>query len=302
MEESQLRLAAHIGVLDEIELIGPCVDQLRRLGVDEFIVCDLGSEDGTREFLCEHEGADFRVIDSSVAEPVEDWRRRNAAAIGQSKADWTLILDADEFPLVVGGDLKRALSRVEANLLRIPRHNMVLGERGLPVPLPPSQDDYAKLDLYLTPLAGHRPPLGPTDYWLKLVPAPKLAVRPHMLEALHAGTHSATLKPGCDDRRVMSRDIVLAHAALSTYPRFARKIGHVRDMFRLQEGLPEGFAWHWRRWADLANRGELEDEFRRSCLPRPQIEHLRERGEVASAAAVLASLASGIPAGQKALA
>ena len=100
----------------------------------------------------------------------------------------------------------------------------------------------------------------------------------------------------------MSRDIVLAHAALSTYPRFARKIGHVRDMFRHQEGLPEGFAWHWRRWAELASRGELEDEFRRSCLPTPQIERLRERGEVASAAAVLAAQADRSPAGQKAVA
>ena len=275
---------------------------MRRLGVDEFIVCDLGSRDGTREFLSEQEGPDFRIIDSSNAEPLEDWRRRNAAAISQSTADWALILDADEFPLALGDDLKRAFSRVEANLLRIPRYNMVLGEHGLPVPLPPSQDDYADLDLYVTPRTGFGPHLGPTDYWLKLAPLPKLAVRPHMLQALHAGTHNATLKPGCDDTAAMSCDIVLAHAALSTYRRFARKIDHVRTLFRLQEGLPESFASHWRRWADLASRGELEDEFRRSCLSSAQIESLRERGDVASAAAVLASGVCTRPAEQKALA
>ena len=122
--------------------------------MDELIVCDLGSKDGTRDFLAEQEGPDFQVIDSSNAEPVEDWRRRNAAAIGQIKADWALILDADEFPLAPGGDLKGALARVEANLIQIPRYNMVLSAQGLPVPLPPSQADYAKLDLYVTPRAG----------------------------------------------------------------------------------------------------------------------------------------------------
>ena len=297
-----MRLAAHIGVLDEIEMIGACIDHLRALGVDEFIVCDLGSGDGTREILAALEGPDFRVIESSNAEPLEDWRRRNAAAIGECRADWTLILDADEFPLAAGGDLKRAFSGLEANILQLARYNMVLGEHGLPVRLPPSVDDYAKLDLHVTPRDGAKPQLGPTDYWLKLVPLPKLAVRPHMLEALHAGTHSAGLKPGCDDGPVMSHDIVLAHAALSTVGRFARKVDHVREMFRLQPGLPEGFAWHWRRWAELAGQGELEDEFRRSRLSSAQIESLRQQGEVASAAAVLASEAAIRPAGPMALA
>jgi glycosyltransferase involved in cell wall biosynthesis len=279
--------------LDEIELIGPCIDQLRRLGVEEFIVCDLGSRDGTRDILSDREGSDFRVIESSNAEPLDDWRRRNALAIGQSQADWILIIDADEFPLTPGNDLKQAFSQVRANVVRIPRHNMVLGPHGLAVPLPPSEDDYAKLDLYLAPAAGAgQQELGPTDYWLKLTPLPKLAVRPHMLEALHAGTHSVTLKPGCKDAAVMSKDVVLAHAALTTYPRFARKVDHIRDMFRLQgERLPESFAWHWRRWAELADRGELEQEYHRSCLPSHEVEGLRRRGEIASAAAVLASRA-----------
>lgn len=297
-----MRLAAHIGVLDEIELIGPCVDHLRAMGVEEFIVCDLGSRDGTRDDLAEREGPDFRVIDSSNAEPLPEWRRRNAAAIAQSDADWTLILDADEFPLAPGGDLAAALAGVDANILRIPRYNMVLGEHGLPVPPPPPPDRYADLDLYVTPMTALAPQLGPTDYWLKLRPLPKLAVRPQMLEALHAGTHSVTLKPGCDDRPATADDLILAHAALTTYRRFVRKTDHVREMFRLQPGLPQTFAWHWRRWAELAERGELEAEYRRSCLPAGEIERLRERGEIASAAAVLASKADAHVAQRKALA
>ena len=295
-----MRLAAHIGVLDEIELIRPCVDHLRSLGVEEFIVCDLGSTDGTRDYLSESEGADFRVIDSSNAEPLPDWRKRNAAAIGRSTADWALIIDADEFPLVPGGDLRAALAGADANVLRIPRYNLVLGRRGLGATMPPSPGHYGELDLYVAPPTAPAAQLGPTDYWLKLTPLPKLAVRPHMLEALHAGTHSVTLKPGCDDRPATAGDILLAHAALTTYRRFARKVDHVRDLFRLQPGLPPTFAWHWRRWAELADRGELEAEYRRSCLSPPEIEGLRARGEVASAASVLASRADAGRAARKA--
>ncbi len=296
-----MRVAAHIGVLDEIELIGPCIDHLRSLGVDEFVVCDMASTDGTREALAAQEGPGFRVIESSNAEASEDWRARNAAAIAQSRADWVLIIDADEFPLVAQGDLKRALAAVQANILRLPRYNMVLGQDGLPVPPPPSPEDFARLDLYLTPMTSFSPKLGPTDYWLKLTPLPKLAVRPQMLAGLQFGLHNAILKPGCDDRPATSRDIVLAHAALSTYPRFARKIANVREAFRLQPGLPESFAWHWRRWVEIAARGGLEEEFRRSRLSAPGIEALRQRGEIASAAAVLDSQAGLPAAGQTAL-
>lgn len=288
-----MRLAAHIGVMDEIELIGPCVDQLRALGVDEFIVCDMASTDGTREFLSEREGPDFRVVDSSNSEPWEDWRSRNTDAIRQSKADWVLVLDADEFPLVVGGDLERALSGIEANVVRLPRYNIVLQEGGIPVRLPPSEDDYADLDLYSSPIVGSKPELGATDYWLKLAPLPKIAVRPQALAELQYGMHNVTLHPGHDDSVVCLPDVIIAHAALSTYPRFARKIENVREMFQLQAGrIPEDFGWHWRRWVELASRGELEDEFRRSCLTARQIEDLRDRGEVASVAAVLASQAN----------
>jgi hypothetical protein len=112
-----MRLAAHIGVKDEIELLPHCIAHLRTIGVD-----------GTREYLQEQEGVDFHVLHSS-----------NAAAIRECSADWVLAIDADEFPLTSSGDLREALAGVEADALRIPRYNVVLGPQGPchPLPCPP---------------------------------------------------------------------------------------------------------------------------------------------------------------------
>jgi hypothetical protein len=284
-----MRLAAHIGVLDEIDLIGPCIEHLRALGVEEFIVCDMASADGTREYLAAQEGPDFRVIDSSNAEPSDGWLRRNADVIRESGADWMLLIDADEFPLVAGGDLRRAFSAIRADAVRMRRHNVVLREGGLCTALPPSPRQYAELDLYVTPMTGFAPQLDATDYWLRLTPLPKVAVRPSQVVEIHSGMHDVTLASARGQIEGV-RDIILAHAALSTYERLARKIDHVSELFRLQEAqLPESFGWHWRRWIELSGRGELGNEFLRSCLSHEQVEALRARGEIASAASLLRS-------------
>lgn len=44
-----MRIAANLGVKDEVELIERSVAHLRAIGVDLIIACDLGSTDGTLE-------------------------------------------------------------------------------------------------------------------------------------------------------------------------------------------------------------------------------------------------------------
>ncbi len=49
-----MRIAANLGVKDEVELIERSVAHLRAIGVDLIIACDLGSTDGTLEILEKH--------------------------------------------------------------------------------------------------------------------------------------------------------------------------------------------------------------------------------------------------------
>ena len=285
-----MTIAAYIGVLDEAGLIGPCIDHLRSIGVSKFIVCDMGSTDGTAEILRREEGPDFHILWSSNEEAGADWLRRNSEAVAASAASWVVLMDADEFPLPASGDLGHALAEVEADVVRVPRYNVVQGPSGLHMPLPPAPDRYDAVELYVEndPEFRQKLAVDPALYWLRFVPKPKLVIRPRVLRQLIYGMHDIIPRDGMTVRRTAATNIVTAHVALTDYDRFARKLDHVRDVYRLHKGqLPPNFAWHWRRWLDLAERGELRAEYDRSILSPAGIAALRADGTIRTAAQIL---------------
>ena len=285
-----MTIAAHLGVLDEVGLIRPCIDHLRNIGVDEFIVCDMGSTDGTAEILRSEEGKDFKILWSSNEEPGDVWLRRNTEAVATSRASWIVLLDADEFPLPAGGDLRRALASFDAQIVEVPRFNVVQGPAGLHMPMRLSPENYASVELYVKSDPDFRKKLAvdTTLYWLRFVPVPKVIVRPAVVRQLKYGMHDIIPKEGVPVRRVAASNIVTAHVALSDFDRFARKLDNVRDMYRLHEGqLPPNFAWHWRRWVELADQGDLRKEFDRSILSHSDLAALRADGTIRSAAMML---------------
>jgi glycosyltransferase involved in cell wall biosynthesis len=303
-----MRVAAFLGVMDEATLIAPCVAHLRRIGVTEFIVYDVGSTDGTRDWLRGQEGPDFRVLDMSNSEPAESWTRRMTAAVRSAAAEWVVMLDADEFPLPAGGDLRRLLAGVEADLLDVPRYNVVLAPQGPRMTLPPALDGYGAIELYVRPDPTLRARLeaetqaaaetgaetgagaeGGDARWLRFVPLPKIVARRAAVGGLADGMHDIVAHPGATVRRIAAPGLVTAHLALSDYDRFARKVANAREMFRHHEGtLAPGFGWHWRRWIALDDRGKLREEFARSAATEPEIVALRRAGAIRSAAELLA--------------
>lgn len=287
-----MRLAAHIGVKDEIELLPHCIAHLRATGVEEFIVCDMASTDGTREYLQEQEGVDFRVLDSSNAEPADRWRQRNAAAIRECSADWVLAIDADEFPLTNSGDLRDALAGVEADVVRIPRYNVVLKPHGpcLPQPCPPASFEAVDLIVKAPQHFEQRLAANPNLPWIRFVPLPKIAVRPSIVGTIQDGMHEITPVEGHDPSVITADGILLAHLALSTFSRFQHKMKNIREVFHHHDGkLAPGFGWHWKRWIELDDRSKLQDEFQRSVFKQPLIDKLRERGAIRTAKQMLTS-------------
>ncbi len=290
MAERPLRIAAHLGVKDEAALIGPCIAHLRAIGVAEFVVHDVASTDGTRAILRAHEGPGFRVIDLPDTVSDEGMSESFLAAVKAARADWVLMLDADEFPLPRGGDLRRVLAARSEDVVAMPRYNVALGPRGLCMALPPAPGDEARITMYARPdpLYRRRMNEDPMLVWLGFVPQAKVAIRPGRVAGFALGMHDALPHEGETLTKGRAEEIVVAHVAISDYPRFSRKVANIRAMFERHDGtLPKGFGWHWHRWAKLDAAGELRGEYDRSLLSEAAFAALRAEGTLRTAAEIL---------------
>ncbi len=283
-----MKIAAHIGVKDEAELIERCIGHLRRIGVSQFIVCDMGSTDGTAGILERQRSDDFHIIMLSNREADAEWLRRNETAIRDIDADWLLFLDADEFPLPAAGSLHGILAGTAADLLSVPRYNVAIGPNGPYLPTELGPERYGEVELIVEAVADFRRSLAkdPDIPWIRAVPAPKIAVRPKAIGRLLQGVHD--IVPAGPITRAPAQGLLIAHLALSTPERFRRKIDNIREFFAHHDAYAgPDIAWHWRRWAGLADRGEIDGEFARSVFSVQFLDALRRDGIVRSAAEML---------------
>jgi glycosyltransferase involved in cell wall biosynthesis len=56
------RIAAFLGVKNEVEIIEQSIAHLRSIGVDHIMVCDMSSTDGTAEILQKYRSDNFSVL------------------------------------------------------------------------------------------------------------------------------------------------------------------------------------------------------------------------------------------------
>jgi (heptosyl)LPS beta-1,4-glucosyltransferase len=119
----QLGMASKISVvintLNEEKNLPRTIASVKSLA-DEIIVCDMESEDKTRE-VAEKLGAGvFEHKKTGYVEPARNY------AISKAKNSWILILDADEeIPGSLADEIVRATKSGEADFYRIPRKNII---------------------------------------------------------------------------------------------------------------------------------------------------------------------------------
>jgi glycosyltransferase involved in cell wall biosynthesis len=289
-----MRIAAHIGVKDEVELIDKVINHLCWIGVDCFIVCDMYSTDGTAEILESYKSDDFQILKIANSDPGEVWLRKNEEAVKAIDADWLVFVDADEFLLPASGSLRESLSMADAELLSVPKYNVPLGPNGpmLPEDLVPSR--YSEIQLIVKTFPQFRKHLlaNPTTPLIRVVPTPKVIVRPQRLGSLTDGMHDIVPAGSVPLRRIVSKDIIIAHLPLTSAGRLARKVENIQEYFRFNDSYFDGDkGWHWRRWLELAARGELESEFTRSLFTHEILQELAHDGVIRSAAEMLGLMA-----------
>lgn len=288
-----MKIAALLGVKDEVELIGPTVDHLRSIGVGLIVVYDLGSTDGTKEVLETYRSADLRIVhQTDLNADLDEFRRGIGAVIDlvvAANADWLLIQDADEFWLPATGNLKECAMLDRVDLLSVVRFNVPPIKDATMLYPPFSPDKYDRVPLVIKSHSNFRKFMrqNPTTPWILRVPVPKVMVRPALIVSFLQGGHGVVPREGVVLRRIEPADLLIAHLPFTTQTRFTRKIANIRRNLQVHDkNYRADAAWHWRRWTALIEDEGISAEFERSRFDAETTDRLRRQGIVRTAAEV----------------
>ena len=281
-----MRIAAIVGTMDEMDILPRNVEHLRGLGVDEIIVNDAGSTDGTREYVLAQEHAgDVWLFDEVKAGGQEVRYAIRTQLARNVTADWVLFVDSDEFWLPRDGDLRAALEAAGADVISVPRYNVVLGPDGPLWPDDPDPVDAGSILLYAQPVRdvatlGEADPSFP---YIQGLLGPKTAIRPEALGEIGAGNHFAFLTGDRAWRSGVSSDIVIAHLPFRSHERYRMR---ARNATRAVAASPEYFShlgWQFHRLAEELASDTTEQRFEDHRLDAAEIDRMRTSFEIRTA-------------------
>lgn len=234
-------------VRDEVDIIGHNLDFHLRMGIEQFVVTDNGSVDGTRDIL-----ADFKqrlgksVIILDDAEPAHHQSERVNRMIQVAKKEfhpgWILSCDADEFWYPLSGRYDTELDG-RKNILYCHWHNF------LPRPDTPWQEftDVGEMPGYHARMS-------------------KVFCAARGLVGMYSGNHESRSIPRVPAK---SDNIRVYHYPVRSYEQFERKVvqGH---RAAVKAARSESTAWHWGEYYQAWEAGQL----------RPLYEELASRNRI----------------------
>lgn len=233
-----MNLFAVTMVKDEIDVIEFTLRHLVGAGVDQIIVADNMSSDGTRELLAElADELPLTVVDDLEPGYYQSDKMsrlvRNAAVAG---ADRVIPFDADELWHAQGCTLKEAFDR----------HQWPIYAAELRNHFPTSGDDLAELNPFLR--LTQRDP--------KPAPLPKVGVRPLADMEIHQGNHGAHCPVASESKASALR---VEHFPWRSFEQFAKKVRNGAKAYAATD-LPEDTGAHWRSY------GRILEEFGEDAL------------------------------------
>ena len=279
-----MRIAAFVGVKDEEELIEPCIRHLKAIGADVVTVMDQQSTDDTQRIVRRLQNDDpsirLVVVDIDIARGGIDLSREGPvfkSVQSELKYDWLLFTDADEFWFPRSGSLRRLNALDQNDLIVVERFNVPLAVP--PIAIRDYLSDYRTGAL---PLIAAREALsheilqsGSEKRWLMHKDGPKNMCRGSCFGGADLGGHIIVGANGRPLRKVSATDMIIAHQPFSTYSRFERKVRNIRKTIEQFPFLFSGDrGWHWKRWVELADRGELRAEFDHQQINMARLEEL----------------------------
>jgi hypothetical protein len=288
-------IGALLGVMDEVELVGPCIEHLRRIGIDHIVACDYGSSDGTLDVLERERRAGDLVIHRVVTTTVPDYERwsiQQLPLVRQMLTDWIVFLDADEFWIPESGSLCDEQYLTGFDLLVVERFNVPVTTRDEPRRVDAAS--FANHDDLL--LFTRRTPdfrafveANPDVPFISVMPGPKVMARRSVITGIQPGSHDVCVAADTPVRRGSRPGLLIAHVAFSSASRFKRKIENIRaELTTNAECYHGALAWHWKRWIAMADEGTIDQEFARQVSAPDVLQKLRREAVVRSANEVFA--------------
>jgi len=294
------------GVVDEADIIADFIAYHRGIGIDAFVVADLGSTDGTLDILRRHVGKGWLHLTELADAAAEAGGHHSwlgslvATARERYHAEWCLLGDPDEFWVMPGDNAAAHLATAPSPIVVFPRFNIVpRRETGSD-----RATDFRSFDLIVRrPLqfvydlnrcttaaeirelaSGHPPDI------LRFV-APKLAARPEAIASID-GINVIASQP--DTLRHVEQSGYIAHYQTRSLAQWREKARRVTRYADINAGKFR-FGRTWIRLAVLYRNGLIDADFAREMLAEEEIAWYLRRGVIEPEPSLAQRLAARAP-------
>lgn len=227
--------------------------------IDEAIVLDNGSTDGTPELVAELAlDPDLPIQLSSEVGPIyqSDRMTRLARLATLEGADWVLPIDADEFWVGTAAPFRDVLARTPAEVraLFVELVNFVQ-RRDVHVAEPGCIETMTRRPARPIGPVAETPRLVSDEEisWVEVEHTPKSVHRAAAGIFIPTGNHRTGIEG------VVTDELACLHAGIRARSVLAAKLDHGRRS--IEEGSPPGSAWHLKRWWGLARAHAFDREW-----------------------------------------
>jgi len=278
-------------------LVG-CIDHHRAMGVDEFLLVHVYSEDDTPEQMRQlARGPGVRAIFPGMEEVVSGTIVGTALDLVRSSmsADWIVYIDSDERWLSRRHDLKLDLAQVTCDAAIAPRYNVVW-----PTTEAARCAGASPLAIDGLPIAAFPVDLRAEDHetlrgvpWVLTRILPKCCIRARPGIGFFAGGHWAVEREtGARMPADALQDVLVAQLAFTSRERFQNKtrfLHWIRTHHGERAKNADEWGWHWDRLARMAQSHphEIQAEWERQFLSPAAARALVGREVIIDAAEVL---------------
>jgi len=257
-----VRISLVMVVKNEEDIIADNINFHSKIGVDNFVIIDNGSNDKTYDII--HSLSSNYEITLLKKTGVFNQKKMTTEitklAFKKYNPDWIINSDADEFWVPQQGSSLKEVLNFKGGVLKVPRSNMILYQ-GLNR-WKESEYRVANQIFYRENLEGGNIILGTIGR--------KVIVNPHGYIKTNSGNHSAE-HIAFWRKREFSK-IHIYHYPIRSYQQFERSI--INRVKLLKIGAKMGS--HYKKWAKLYEEGKLKEEFEKMVFDGDKIQCLEE--------------------------